>query len=268
MWSAYLEMIRIKFLMMLAYRVNYYSGILVYSINIGAYYFLWNAVYASKIGSGATMGGLSAVQMTTYIAISWMARAFYFNNLDREIATEIRDGTVVVELLRPYHYLVIKIMQAFGEGLFRFLFFMIPGMVLAVFLFPVQLPKHASAWGWFLVSIVLSFILNSMLNMLTGLSSFFIFNNQGLIRAKRILVDLLSGLFLPLSYYPLWAQKIMNDLPFQGISYLPNLLFTGVLHGHAAWLAIGRQMLWIAIFLVILQIVWRKAARSLTVQGG
>ena len=38
--SMYLEMIRIRFLMMLAYRTNYYTGILIYSINIGAYYFL------------------------------------------------------------------------------------------------------------------------------------------------------------------------------------------------------------------------------------
>lgn len=37
----YIEMIRIRFLMMLAYRTNYYSGILIYAINIGAYYFLY-----------------------------------------------------------------------------------------------------------------------------------------------------------------------------------------------------------------------------------
>ena len=30
--------------------------------------------------------------MTTYIAIAWMARAFYFNNIDREIAMEIQEG--------------------------------------------------------------------------------------------------------------------------------------------------------------------------------
>ncbi len=41
----YIEMIRIRFLMMLAYRTNYYSGILIYSINIGAYYYLWSAIY-------------------------------------------------------------------------------------------------------------------------------------------------------------------------------------------------------------------------------
>jgi ABC-2 type transport system permease protein len=267
-WAAYLEMIRMKFLMMLAYRVNFYSGILIYTVNIGAYYFLWNAIYANSNLSWARMGGMTAVQMTTYIAISWMARAFYFNNLDREIAEEIRDGSVAVQLLRPYHYLVMKLMQAFGEGLFRFLFFMIPGMIVAVLLFPVRLPRDGAAWGWFLLSLLLSFLLNSMLNLLTGLSTFVIYNNQGLIRAKRILVDLLSGLFLPISYYPGWAQSILRHLPFQGISYLPNLLFTGILRGHQAWTAVLEQCGWIIAFAVLLYVGWKKAAHSLTVQGG
>lgn len=35
----YLEMIRIRFLMMLAYRTNYYTGILIYGINIGGLIF-------------------------------------------------------------------------------------------------------------------------------------------------------------------------------------------------------------------------------------
>lgn len=39
MLSVYLEVIRIRFLMMLAYRVNYYSGVVIYSLNIGVYYF-------------------------------------------------------------------------------------------------------------------------------------------------------------------------------------------------------------------------------------
>ena len=57
--------------------------------------------------------------MTTYVAISWMGRAFYFNNLDREIANEIRDGSVAMQFIRPYNYIFVKMMQGFGEGLFR-----------------------------------------------------------------------------------------------------------------------------------------------------
>ncbi len=57
-------------------------------------------------GDSQSLGGLTPGQMATYIAIAGMSRAFYFNNLDREIAQEIRDGTVAIELIRPYHYLM------------------------------------------------------------------------------------------------------------------------------------------------------------------
>ena len=186
MFSMYLEMIRIRFLMMLAYRVNYYSGILVYSINIGAYYFLWNAIY----GSQSSMGGLSSLQMTTYVAISWMARAFYFNNIDREMALEIRDGKVAIEMIRPYNYLIVKTMQALGEGIFRLLFFSIPGMVIVAFLFPIVFPNQAVTWLWYSVSLLFSFIINTQLNLLTGILAFFFLNNQGIMRAKRVIVEL------------------------------------------------------------------------------
>ncbi len=121
--SKYIEMIRIRFLMMLAYRTNYYSGILIYSINIGAYYFLWQAIYGAK----DRIEGLSVIQMTTYMAVAWMARAFYFNNIDREIAQEIKEGKVAVELIRPYHYLGMKTMQGLGEGIFRSFSFLCRG---------------------------------------------------------------------------------------------------------------------------------------------
>lgn len=35
MHRLYMELIRMRFLTMLAYRVNYYSGIIIYAINIG-----------------------------------------------------------------------------------------------------------------------------------------------------------------------------------------------------------------------------------------
>lgn len=56
--------------------------------------------------------------------------------------------------------------------------------------------------------------------------TFFLFNNAGLMRAKRVVIDLFSGLLLPISFYPLWAQEIMQFLPFQAISYVPSLIFT------------------------------------------
>ncbi|MFD1954903.1 ABC transporter permease [Paenibacillus thailandensis] len=262
--STCLEFIRIRFLTMLAYRVNYYSGIIIYAINIGAYYFLWKAIY----GDQPSLAGFTAAQMTTYVAVSWMARAFYFNNLDREIASEVRDGSVAVQMTRPYSYLMVKMMQGFGEGLFRLLLFMVPGMVIACLLFPVKLPTDPKAWAVYLVMLFFSFLINSQLNILTGLCAFFIENIDGMIRMKRVLVDLFSGVIVPIAFLPGWLSAAMQWLPFQAITYLPSAFFTGRTPLGEAGSALGLQLLWFVALLLPITFMWRSARKRLFVQGG
>ncbi len=264
MLSAYLDLIRIRFLMVLAYRVNYYSGIIIYVINIGAYYFLWKAIY----GSSETLGGMTVTQMTTYVAVSWMARAFYFNNLDREIANEIKDGSVAIQFIRPYPYLIVKMMQGLGEGVFRLLFFMAPGMAIAVFLFPVRLPGDPSVWAVFLLMLLFSFLINSQINIVTGLLAFFVENNEGMMRMKRVAVDLFSGLIIPLSFFPDWAESVLKLLPFQAITYLPGAVFTGKVTGSAVYGVLGVQLFWFLLLIVPIAWIWRRARHRLFVQGG
>ncbi|WP_028399864.1 ABC transporter permease [Ectobacillus panaciterrae] len=260
----YLEMIRIRFLMMLAYRTNYYSGILIYTINIGAYYFLWNAIYGGK----ESIQGLSVAQMTTYVAVAWMARAFYFNNIDREIAMEIREGRVAVELIRPYNYLGMKVMQGLGEGIFRFVFFSIPGMFIVALLFSLTITTNVQTWVYFFISLIFSFIINTQINLITGMMTFFLFNNDGLMYAKRVMIDLFSGLLLPISFYPLWAQTVMKFFPFQAISYIPSMIFSEGIKGEAVWNAIMFQVIWSVVLILPIAVMWNMAKKRLIVQGG
>lgn len=264
MASAYLEFIRIRFLVLLAYRVNYYSGIIIYILNIGIYYSVCQAIY----GAQETLAGFTVNSMTTYIAVSWMARAFYFNTIDRDIATEIRDGSLAIQFIRPYHYLLVKMMQAFGEGLFRLLLLMVPGMVIACLLFPVQLPQKLELWLIFGVMLFMSLLINSQLNMLTGLTAFFIENNEGIIRMKRVIVDLLSGVLLPLSFFPSWLFTVNEWLPFQAITYLPSSVFAGRMTDGQIWIALQIQLLWSFLLIIPVVLLWRYARRRLFIQGG
>lgn len=264
MLSVYSDFIRIRFLTMLAYRVNYYSGILIYSMNIGVYYFTYQAIY----GGAGSIGGFSAAQMTTYVAVSWMARAFYFNNLDREISTDIRDGSIAIQMIRPYNYVLVKFMQGLGEGMFRFLLFMIPGMAIAMLLFPVKLPTDPVAWVGFLVMLFFSFLINTQINIITGLTAFFIENNEGMMRMKRVVVDLFSGLIIPISLFPGWLATFAQWMPFQAITYLPGSVFTGRVKGVGIWNVLGIQIIWLVVLLVPMIIIWRLARRRLFVQGG
>lgn len=159
-------------------------------------------------------------------------------------------------------------MQGLGEGIFRFFFFSIPGMLIVAFIFPLQLPTSVTQYGLYFVSITMAFVINTQINLITGILTFFFYNNDGLMQTKRVVVDLFSGLLIPITLFPLWATSILSFLPFQAISYLPAMIFTGGISGTAIWEALLIQLLWILILLLPIQLLWVRAKKSLIVQGG
>ena len=81
----YFHFIRLTFLKFLAYRLRYYTGVFSYTIFVAGNYYLYTALFDSRLGDAvnsageATIGGLSFVQMVTYVGLSWIGRSFYFN---------------------------------------------------------------------------------------------------------------------------------------------------------------------------------------------
>lgn len=262
--ALYFELIKMEFKRHLVYRASFVTGIINYSIQMGAYLFLWSAVYSQR----ASLGGLSKDEMLSYVIIAWIARAFYFNNVDREISKEIEDGKVALELIRPYNYTAVKVARALGEAGFRLLFFSLPSALLIYFLHPFDLPEKATIWVMFLLACLGAFLLNVQLAIITGFCAFFTHSTAGLIRAKRVVLDLFSGLLIPISFYPPWAQDLIQYLPFQSISYLPNLIYLGKLSDGAAMQVLLTQVIWITILALIAKMLWRRALVALVVQGG
>ncbi|MEZ5364890.1 MAG: hypothetical protein R2748_21805 [Bryobacterales bacterium] len=57
--------------------------------------------------------------MTTYVAVGWVIRSVYFNNIDSEIAADVQSGDVVMSMLKPAGVQVRYLGQAVGEAAFR-----------------------------------------------------------------------------------------------------------------------------------------------------
>ncbi|MFZ5640724.1 MAG: ABC transporter permease [Bacillota bacterium] len=260
----YLELIRMEFINNLAYRSSYFTGIFNYAIQIGAYFFLWDAVYTGR----RVLGGLNKEQMLTYVIIAWVVRSFYFSNLDRHIANEIRQGKIAMELIRPYNYQLVKFARAFGEAIFRVIFFAVPGGVLMYMIHPFGLPPGPVSALVFAAAAVLSFFINAQISMIAGMFAFFTQSVSGIYRAKRVVMDLFSGLLLPISFYPDWAQQVIKLLPFQAVSYLPNLVYLGKIQGGAAVQVLLTQVFWLVVLYITSALFWRFAVRHVVVQGG
>ncbi len=267
MWNRvllYLELVRMEFVNSLAYRSSYLTGVFNYSIQIGAYFFLWDAIYSGR----RMLGGLNKEEMITYVIVAWVARSFYFSNLDRRVAVEIRDGKIALELIRPYSYQMVKYARAFGEAIFRFLFYALPSGTLIYLIRPFGLPAGWQNGLMFLLTIAGSFVIYAQISMIAGFMAFFTQSTSGIFRARRVVMDLFSGLLLPISFYPQWARDIIKFFPFQTVSYMPNLIYLGKIGGFAACQVVMLQFFWIVVLGVIAIWFWRFSIKHVVIQGG
>ena len=263
-FRTYAEFARMGFVDELAYRLRYYTGIFTYLIYVSIYYFIWRAIFAHS----SHIEGFDFGQILTYIAVGWIIRSFYFNNIDQDLANQVSEGTLVMNLIKPVNLQLSMIARALGESVFRLAFLTAPTTVVLFLVYPVRRPASLVHFAAFFLSSVLSFLIVAGMNFAVGTLAIRLKSILGLLRAKYFLLELFSGLLLPISFFPGAFQKMLAVMPFQYISYIPVLLYLGKINGSRIPVELGLQAFWVAALLGIGHAMWRWSSRKITIQGG
>ena len=255
---------RVGFINTLAFRLRYYTGIATYFIYVSVYYFIWKAIYQHS----TSIEGFDFAHLLTYIGVGWIIRSFYFNNIDQDLAYQVIEGRLAMDLIKPVNIQLMYVSRAAGESVFRLALLTIPTAVVLFLVYPLRLPASVGHAVAFLVSVLLSFLIVAAINFAVGTFALRLQSILGLMRAKFFLLELFSGLLLPMTFFPHIAQKILAVMPFEYISYVPMLIYLGKLNGVGVARAIGIQILWIAVLLAIGDGLWRWSTRKVIIQGG
>lgn len=260
----YAEFMRVGFVNTLAYRLRYYTGIVTYFIYVSIYYFIWKAIYEHS----TKIEGFDFKQLLTYVAVGWIIRSFYYNNIDQEIAVQVMEGKLAMDLIKPVNTQLMYISQALGESIFRLALLTLPTAILLAIVFPIGLPAGVVNFAAFVVSGFLSFFIVAGINFCVGTFAIRLKSILGLLRAKYFLLELFSGLLIPISFFPDVFQKILAYMPFQYISYVPVLIYLGKLRGLEILKALAIQVFWVFALLGLGDLLWRWSSRKITIQGG
>jgi viologen exporter family transport system permease protein len=260
----YAEFARLGFIDTLAYRLRYYTGIVTYFIYVSVYYFIWKAIFANS----SHIEGFDFAQILTYISVGWIIRSFYYNNIDQDLATQVTEGSLVMNLIKPVNVQLLMIARALGESIFRLALLTVPTTVVLFLVYPVRRPDSLGHFAAFLVSSILSFFIVAGINFAVGTLAIRLKSILGLLRAKYFLLELFSGLLLPISFFPPIFQKMLAVMPFQYISYIPVLLYLGKISGARILEQLALQLFWVVAMLALGHAMWRWSSRKITIQGG
>lgn len=268
--APYVEFARVGFVNILAFRLRYYTGILTYLINVTVYYFIWRAVYSPSAGAGpaTTIAGFDLSQMLTYVAVGWIIRSFYWNTIDQEMAYEVLEGKIAMELIKPVSVQGMWLARAAGESAFRLGMLTAPTALLIALLFPVRPPASTAHFALFLLGVVGSFLLMGAINFMIGTCAIPLKSILALIRAKYWLIELLSGLLVPMTFFPAALRKVAAWLPFEHIAFTPLEIYLGKLSPAAAARALLLEWAWVAVLVWLGNRWWLRATRKITIHGG
>lgn len=260
----YAEFVRVGFVNTLAYRLRYYTGIVTYFIYVSVYYFIWKAIYAHS----ASIEGFDFSHMLTYIAVGWIIRSFYFNNIDQDMAYAVTEGKLAMDLIKPVNPQLMYVAQALGESLFRLGMLTVPTALVLLLVYPIRRPASLLHFLGFFAGALLSFFIVAGINFAVGTFAIRLKSILGLLRAKYFLLELFSGLLIPISFFPHVLQDIFSVLPFQYISYIPVLIYLGKISGAGILRALAIQAFWVFALAVLGDALWRWSSRKITIQGG
>src|SRR5690242_2227006 len=159
----------------LVYRVNFLFRAAFGLIPLAAVLFLWRTIYAGGETGGA-VAGYTLAQMISYYLLSTIVDALTaVNEDDWQIAADIKDGNISQFLLKPIDYLAYRLCLFFSG---RLTYLAVAAAPLAIFIFCLRsyfvLPPDWATFGWFLVSIVLTALLQFFTSYAMAMLAFWV----------------------------------------------------------------------------------------------
>ncbi len=106
------------------------------------------------------------------------------------------------------------------------------------------------------------------LNFLVGLVAIRSKSILGILRAKYLVFELLSGLLIPTTLFPEPLRTILIWSPFPHINFTPATLYLGQAGGLEAGRLLALQAGWTVALLALGQWAWRRSRQRITIQGG
>ena len=117
-------------------------------------------------------------------------------------------------------------------------------------------------------SVALAVVVSLGFRFLYNAAAFWLLDIRGVMTVAITLNLFLSGMVMPLTFFPGWLRSIAHALPFASILQTPVDVWLGKHHGADLAGVLALQALWAVVLLGLGRLALRGGARRLVVQGG
>lgn len=229
-------------------------------------YYLWKAIFA---GAGSDIvNGMTFSDTMIYLVFASSLFGFMEMWLPWNMGTDIKEGKIIVDLLKPIAYPTYSFFKVIGNCIMRLFTTFLPTAVVVYF---VSEGAIYLGWNiaWFIISAFISLIINFYINFMIGTVCMYTESIWGINIMKEVIVGLLSGSVVPLAFFPDVLGDVVMFLPFQAIINSPLELLLHSEYGLAEITSVlAIQLFWLIVLHFLANWFFKVSVRRITVNGG
>lgn len=266
--KSYLTYFKLKFISGLQYRAAALAGLST-QFFFGLVYIL---VYIAFYESGDASMPMTLSQTITYL---WLNQAFFslINQFykDKELFNLVISGNISYELARPKNLYFMWYFKILGTRLAMVSLRCIPLITITMLLpepYNLGLPASPLHFILFILTLIIGTLLVTAIITLYPIITLKTMNEKGVVNIFVAIADLLSGVVVPIPFFPKFLQVISAILPFQYISDLPFRIYVGDISIINGLYGLIIQLIWIFITVIIGYVIMNKSLKRVAVQGG
>jgi ABC-2 type transport system permease protein len=253
----------------LTYRFNFLARAVFGLVPLIAILLVWRTIYRGN-GPDSSIGSYTLAEMISYYLLTTIVDALTaVNEDDWQIAGDIKDGNISQFLLKPIDYLTYRLCL-FVSG--RLTYLAVATLPLALFILCLHryfvLPPNALAFCCFLVSIVLTALLQFFISYTMAMLAFWVLEVSTFIFILFAFEYIASGHLFPLDILPAGLTQLLNFTPFPYQLYFPVSIYLGKAPGPDLLRGLLLQTGWVLFTYALARFAWARGIRKYSAVGG
>ena len=235
--------------------------------------FMYVSIYIAFYNSGSK--GKLPMPLNQLVSYTWLAQAFlaliFLWKKDKELIQSIKNGDIAYEFLRPQDLYFMWLARFLGDRISATLLRFIPVILVAIILpmpYTLKLSTNIFLTLLSILAIILAGIIAATLSLLFHIICLFTIDDRGIVNMFMVTSDVLSGLTIPIPFFPKYLQQLSNILPFRYVTDFPLRLYVGNIELSSGLVGILVQITWIILLIIVGKSLLYKASKRIVVQGG
>lgn len=260
--SAIPTMLRVGFSSAVAYRAEFLVWILTTNTPL-IMLLVWSSVAREE-----PLGQMGQEELGAYFLAALIVRLLTGSWVVWDMVFEIRQGEIAMRLLRPVHPFLAYAAENVAALPLRALVALPVAVVALAWLGADQLSSDPLAWAFVPLSIAGAWLITFFAMAAIGSLGFFWESTLSVYDLWLGLFFVFSGYTVPLELFPPEIGAAIEWLPFRFLLSFPVEVMLGLVDRSAMVTGFVAQWLYVVLFALVAQAIWRAGLRRYAAYGG